>query len=154
MDLLLTLTRFNYAPDGTFGKLRLPDGSSLYTVEPPWKDNEPNVSCIPDGLYDLALRKSPKVFQSSGGKYSHGYEILGVPGRQFCMIHPANWPHELDGCIAPGLDYRIIQTKEGEFKQAVTSSRAAFVRLMNVMQKADSVKLYIKPFVMEYQKAG
>lgn len=50
---------------------------------------------IPLGTYRITLYDSPK----------HGPNtplLNGVPGRTFIEIHPANWAHELLGCLAPG----------------------------------------------------
>jgi hypothetical protein len=75
------LTRFAYLPDGTFGELVFPDGTSMFTVERPWKDNTPKESCIPDGIYQLGMRESPVVHRSSGGMFHEGWEVLDVEGR-------------------------------------------------------------------------
>lgn len=32
----------------------------LYTLEPPYKDNQQNISCIPEGRYIVKRHKSPK----------------------------------------------------------------------------------------------
>lgn len=121
----LLLERFNYAPDGTFGRLIMPSGKIFYTCEQPWNGNKVGASCIPEGKYQMAMRKSPVVERSSNGDFFEGWEILEVPGRTFIMIHPANWPHELRGCISVGLDYEMILNR-----QAVSKSREAFRQFM------------------------
>lgn len=90
----VALTRFAYTGQGVWGKLALPDGSYLYTVERPWLNNAPFVSCIPDGTYTLA----PGFFHRGGYP---AMELQGVPGRTLIKMHRANQPHELKGCIAP-----------------------------------------------------
>lgn len=40
-----------YYDTHTEGVLTLPDGQEIYTLERPWLDNEPSVSCIPEGQY-------------------------------------------------------------------------------------------------------
>lgn len=49
---------------------------------------------IPKGVYTITLYDSPK----------RGLVPLlcDVPDRTFIEIHPANYAHELEGCIAPG----------------------------------------------------
>ena len=140
----IILERFAYSPDGTFGRLKLPGGWSCFTVERPWKSNEPFESCIPDGVYDLKRRRSPVVERTSGGKHLYGWEVVDVPGRSYIMIHPANWPKDVQGCIGVGRDYAIIQGANG-----VTHSRATFDELMERLQ-GGAWQIEIRPFIMEY----
>jgi hypothetical protein len=139
------IERFSYAPDGTFGRLTLPSGRVLFTCEQPWNGNAVGESCIPEGEYQMKMRRSPVVQRSSGGKYDEGWEVIGVPGRTFIMIHPANWPHELRGCIAPGMNYAIISGKQG-----VSSSRQAFDIFMDELDGEETVSLGIYQKRPEY----
>lgn len=124
-DNTIVLERFAYSPDGTFGKMYVPGGFECYTVELPWKDNQPRVSCIPEGMYGLGKRYSPVVQRSSGGEFEVGWEVQNVPGRSLIMIHPGNWPSNFMGCIGTGKAYAVISGKNG-----VTSSRDTFRELM------------------------
>jgi hypothetical protein len=83
-----------YHPKGTNGSL-LAEGSLLcFTIELPWIHNEPQHSCIPEGVYGLVKRYSPK--------FRWHLHLTGVPGRSLILIHPANDAlKELRGCIAP-----------------------------------------------------
>jgi hypothetical protein len=100
-------------PEGSNGGLY--NGAQLVcrTIELPWRDNEPRVSCIPEGRYELLKRYSKK--------YQWHLLVKGVPGRSYILIHPANVAlTELKGCIAPvsahtgpgrGSQSRIAQAK-------------------------------------------
>jgi len=116
----LTLTRFAYLDNGVFGRLVLPSGIRLYTVERPWLDNATSVSCIPEGRY----RIKPRHY--FGGGYD-AYEICNVPGRTHILFHVANWPHDVEGCV--GLGRRLDL---GE--PAVWESTPAFKRFMSEMK--------------------
>jgi len=79
---------------GTNGQLF--NGAQLVcrTIELPWKDNAPQISCIPEGRYQLVKRHS--------AKYGHHLLVKRVPKRSYILIHPANVAlKELKGCIAP-----------------------------------------------------
>lgn len=96
----LILTRDLMTPDVTHGKLSIVDPAgkvlfSCFTLELPWKDNKPQISCIPPGQYRLLHRSSPK--------YANHLHVLDVPGRSYILIHPANYVSQLRGCIAPGM---------------------------------------------------
>jgi len=59
-----------------------------------------------------------------GGKTDYPcFELRDVPGRTEIKIHKANYPHQLLGCIAPGM-------ARDEAKPAVWSSGTAFNILM------------------------
>lgn len=89
----LTLTR-TYRPGGTNGTLELNGKLVCYTIELPWRDNKPQVSCIPEGTYMLVKRYSDK--------FKHHLLVQDVPDRSLILIHPANNAElELKGCIAP-----------------------------------------------------
>jgi hypothetical protein len=88
----LELTR-EYRGTGTNGVMKL---VVCHTLELPWRDNERNVSCIPEGRYELRKGMSQK----------HGVHIRvrDVPGREGILLHPGNHAErDLKGCIAPVL---------------------------------------------------
>lgn len=91
MELVLSRTYFS---NGTNGLLHLNGKPLCFTIELPWRQNKPRVSCIPEGRYKLEKRYSDK----------HRYHLLltGVQERDLILIHPANNAlAELKGCIAP-----------------------------------------------------
>ena len=91
MELELLRT---YYPMGTNGKILLQGKLISYCIELPWKNNHAQVSCIPEGRYELEKRWSPKFLRH--------LQVMDVKDRDYILIHPANDAmHELRGCIAP-----------------------------------------------------
>lgn len=81
---------------GTWGLLSYPPADlTLHTVEQLWVDNKRGISCVPCGRYLVRATYSPRF----GRKM---YLLLDVPHRDGIRIHPANWPMQLNGCIALG----------------------------------------------------
>jgi hypothetical protein len=118
MELELMRT---YFPDGTNGELK--DGGQLicFTIELPWRENQSNISCIPEGRYELAQR-----FHEHYGWHIH---LLNVPGRDWILIHPATDAQiQLRGCIAP------CSSLKGHGKGM--ASRAANDKLRTVVYEA------------------
>lgn len=115
----LTLERFCYAPGyGTFGTWMV-GGHLLYSVEQPANRNQRAQSCIPEGRYRCELDYFHK------GKYP-AYEIKDVPGgRTRVLIHKANWPRQVQGCIAPVLGFECVRGSIGG-----PSSKIAFDMFM------------------------
>lgn len=69
--------------------------SPIYTLEPPWRDNERDISCIPQGKYRLAPYNS--------AKYPDVWEVKDVPGRTAILFHIGNYLKDTRGCILPGM---------------------------------------------------
>ncbi|HQU66547.1 MAG TPA: DUF5675 family protein [Flavobacteriaceae bacterium] len=91
MELVLTRV---YKRGGTNGTLTLNGHFVCFTIELPWKENQKNVSCIPEGTYELKARHSKK--------FNNHLQIMDVPNRSCILLHPANDAvKELSGCIAP-----------------------------------------------------
>ncbi|MCG9624621.1 DUF5675 family protein [Vibrio mediterranei] len=122
----LTLHR-SYFPHGVFGTLCDEFGNKLcYTIERPWQDNAKGKSCVPEGEYHLTPHQSPKFGQcyALDGE-EHGVTIFGPSQRTHILIHKANKASQLQGCIAPGMTFGVL---DGEW--AVLSSTQAFNKLM------------------------
>lgn len=86
-----------YFEDRTEGRLIFPDGSYVFTLELPWKDNLPSVSCIPEGRYivDRDTTGKHRWFKIREGQ---------IEGRTFIEFHEASSVRFLEGCIAPCME--------------------------------------------------
>ncbi len=123
--LELMLNRYDSDDNGTFGTLA-GEGMLLTTLELPWRDNKPNMSCIPKGDYICELVQSPHFGQV--------YQIQNVPGRSHILIHPGNLAGDValglrsdsEGCILPGLFRTTVAGQSG-----IAHSRSALAWLMN-----------------------
>jgi hypothetical protein len=91
----LTLTRRECTDTYTGGIIK-DDGTHIcYTLELPWKDNEPCVSCIPEGIYQCVWQR---------WRLPMRIEIQDVPERSLIQIHSGNYLGDTEGCILPGLE--------------------------------------------------
>lgn len=130
MDLLLLRT---YLQNGTNGTLRAEGQEICRTIELPWKDNRPRVSCIPEGSYRLRKRYSPK--------FGSHFEVVGVKDRQYILFHPANdAAKELKGCIAPVSQH----TGEGRGSSSRAALHSMKARLFPVLNLGGVLVLTIK----------
>jgi len=106
--MILLLIRFESSDQGTKGILILPDGKTYCTLELPWKNNRPMVSCIPEGTYRLVNH----YFRG----YRRSFRLLGVPGRSFILIHNGNFAGDEEkgfkthsrGCILVGRKFGTL----------------------------------------------
>lgn len=115
------LERFAYLDSGTLGKLTIDDWS-CYTIERPWKNNAANVSCIPEGTYACQ--------PFSGSRFQNVIQVMDVPDRTFILIHVANFPHDVEGCI--GVGDRFVSDS---LEPAVYNSKKTLANLMNAFEK-------------------
>lgn len=119
-----TLTRV-YKSGGTNGTLTLNGHFVCFTIELPWQENKKNVSCIPEGKYDLKTRYSQK--------HKRHLEVVDVYNRSLILFHPANNAlEELQGCIAPVMHLTGIGT--GIY------SRFALDKLLSIVYQAKDRK--------------
>ena len=129
----LTLYRIFQSNQGTFGIIYGPCGRICYTLEPPWKDNRPNVSCIPDGGYEV--RYMPR---SASGKYKDCYHLQNVSGRYGILIHKGNLVTHTMGCILPG--QRIGYLKG---RRAVLGSASALRKIHSITDR-EGFKIHVR----------
>lgn len=122
---MLTLVRLFSDIDGTIGMLYKGRRFLCYTMEPPWRNNRPNISCIPQGEYEVEY-----LARSSSGKYKDCYWIKGVRGRKGILFHKGNLVTDTHGCVLPGL---TLGTLKGRL--AVLKSRQAVALIHSVTNR-------------------
>src|SRR5260221_6285664 len=130
MELELIRT---YYPNGTNGDLLLNGDKICSTIELPWKENKPQVSCIPEGKYELKKRYTPR--------FGNHFILMNVPNRSFILLHAANDAlKEMRGCIAP------VSFLTGDGKG--TQARAALAKVVKAvnpeLEKGNQVFLTIQ----------
>jgi len=94
------------------------------TLENPWLDNKPNISCIPKGSYVCSRYNS--------NKYKNVYEVKNVDGRTYILIHCGNTEKDTNGCILVGKGFSVIRGH-----QAITNSIAAMLELNSFLGDND-----------------
>lgn len=125
-----TLIR-TYEEKGTRGELLDSEGNHVcLMIERPQTGEFP---CIPEGAYTLSRYNSPK----------HGpntWQYDDVPGRTNIQIHIANWPHELEGCQAPGM----LRATGVDGEPGVGQSRVAYIKFMEMTKDYSHLTIEIK----------
>ena len=112
------------------GSLRIDGALFCVTLEPPWMQNRPFISCIPAGCYKAVRCNSPK--------YGNTFEIVDVEGRSLILFHPGNWPSQTEGCVLLGQYPAKLRGK-----RAVANSGNTFHRFMEQCKGVDSFDLFI-----------
>lgn len=133
-DLLrLDLIRISQSDRCTQGVLRLHGWAFAVTMEPPWRDNQPDVSCIPADDYFCARIISPH--------FGETFEITGVPNRAHILLHKLNEVNETKGCVGIGEEFGgtyeaplIVGSARGfgEFLRLLEGRQSFLLRIIEV----------------------
>ena len=115
------LRRFYQDERQTLGTLTV-GATTLFTIEPPPRNNQPNLSCIPEGRYRMT------IVDVDGEKRIRldGAMIRGE--RTLINIEVANFASELGGCIGVGEGVQAQSLSNHLFM--TTDSQAAWDRLL------------------------
>jgi hypothetical protein len=118
----LELRRRWLSDKSTIGELWIDGEFECFTLEDvyraPGQAFVPGATCIPCGLYDVAITHSPKF----------GIDmplVLNVPGRRGIRFHWGNKPEDTDGCVLVG-KHRVID----QILESRAAYEAFFQRLM------------------------
>lgn len=133
-SIQVTLTRRKSFPGCTLGTLRIQTRNLVWeckTLELPWLNNEPQISCIPKGTYTCRRLNSVK--------FGETFQIRDVPGRSGILFHAGNTAKDTRGCILLGVD---VET--GGRKPCLLSSRAAMTTFRQMLEGIDTFELEIK----------
>ena len=121
-----------YFPKGTNGVISLNGKPVCNSIELPWLQNQHQISCVPEGEYELEKRYSPK--------FQWHLQLLNVPNRDLILIHPANDAQkELKGCIAPVL----FLTGEGKGIHSKSGLKMLLDMVIPELQKGNKIYLQI-----------
>jgi len=131
------IKRFKYTMYATYGTLIVCDdiGHVVFncmTLELPWLMNEKNISCIPNGTYQIKYLPS--------AKFGHAWEFIYVPNRSEIKFHAGNFTHQIQGCILLGTSHVDI---DGDGLPDIALSRSAVWQFEKALSGEDSVKVYI-----------
>lgn len=138
----------------TLGLLFLGD-TTLCTIERPWiqaidpernRGGLKNLSCVPPGLYTLE-RHNTETHPMTYALVNHELDVVHYEGddhdpdedRATCLIHVANYVHNVIGCIGPGTRAEL----DPKFGYCVRESRKAMEILRQILGFADGHLLEI-----------
>lgn len=127
---LAILTRKTTTSKETLGEIICYNGVNeikLKTLELPWLDNKPSISCIPTGTYVCKFTRSLKFPNGT-------YEVKNVNGRSGIRIHIGNYYNQIQGCILIGTSLTDIN-KDGQID--TVSSTVAFNTMNSFFGKKD-----------------
>ena len=126
--MTIELQRF-YQDGWTDGMILINGVFVCQSIELKWANNGRNISCVPEGVYPVAIIQHPK----------HGdcLRVDGVKGRSGILIHVANDAQkELRGCIAPV--FSLTGNGKGQY------SRLALTYIIENLRRSGEKNHFIK----------
>lgn len=118
----------------TLGRIVVFDGNKVklqvLCLELPNLGNQKNISCVPEGKYE--------VHKIASMKFGKCFELQDVPGREGILIHKGNYNSDTKGCILPGMGFEDINN-DGNLD--VIESTHALTKMLNILP--NSFTLYI-----------
>lgn len=124
-----------YGKMQTLGRLIVFDGKEILlkvlTLELPDLGNQKNISCIPEGKYEVHRIYSPK--------FGNCFHLQDVPGRSAILIHRGNYTKDTMGCILVGLNHIDI---DNDGLKDVSDSTAAMNKLLTIITD-NEFELYV-----------
>lgn len=134
---VFTMLRY-YQKGFTLGSMFLNEVPLVNTFEPPWMNNNHNLSCFPQGLYVAKYVNSPK----------HGwcYELQDVPGRAEIQVHIGNDLADTSGCVLVGKYHGLVWKGRPWARKStvgVLDSRIAFNQFMAAAGKDREIQIEV-----------
>ena len=133
-EVSVTMTRQKFFPSCTLGFLHIQTTNLVWrckTLELPWLDNTPGISCIPKGNYTCRRVKS--------SKFGETFQVCDVPNRQGILFHAGNSaPKDTRGCILLGVGAEVSGGNA-----YLLSSRPAMKTFMQMLEGVESFDITI-----------
>ena len=136
---IASIRRFGHDDEGSPGRLTTP-GFSCFSLELPWRDNQPNISCLPTGVYFVRW-----TYSNHFRRFMYAIEEQ-IPNRGGFRIHSGNFAGDKakglrsDSLGCPLLGYQMGRLDK---QRAVLVSRPAVADFVTFMG--------MQPFTLEIQ---
>jgi len=119
----------SYLEKCTIGWLTFGD-FNCFTLELPDRDNQTNISCIPEGTYKFHTRLSAK----------NGFilELEDVEDRTYIQIHSGNYTSQIQGCILVGDSLKDINHDK---IPDVTNSKNTLKKLLELVGDSGEIRI-------------
>lgn len=106
----VTILRLSHG-EGIIGACYVNGMFLCFSLELSWRNNEPEVSCIPAGVYKAVRHTSPK--------FGETYLLVDVPKRSEILFHAGNSIADTKGCILLGDRPRSLTSEIWESRDSV-----------------------------------
>lgn len=124
---------------GTFGKIYAPNGFEAFSIERPWMNNLPFISCIPPGSYKARLGVYYGGDGVGGDKDDYAAYVLDVPPpRSDIKIHILQTAVQSFGCPGMGDSFGVV-----DGRWAVMNAYDTYWRFMRSLKERPEIRVNI-----------
>ena len=116
-------------PDCTLGRLYFED-FQCFTLELPWLNNKPNISCIPAGRYEY--------FKRTSSKNGEVLQLKGTEPRTYIQLHSGNYTRQIQGCILPGDSIKFL---DNDSIPDVTNSKNTLNKILTLVPSQGIIQI-------------
>lgn len=115
-----------YLPSATLGTFLYEDRLLTLCLELPWRHNEQQVSCIPEGTYPITWENH--------AKFGQVYRLHNVPNRDGVLIHTGNELGDTHGCLLPAYYMQVDAMGSLYSKDSLAAIR---MLMKNLLRRGD-----------------
>ena len=117
--------------NSTIGELFINEVFLGYTLELPWRDNQHNISCVPEGTYPIQMFPAEHWHRSVP-------VVMNVPNRSGIEMHVANYTKDVLGCIGFGF------TRATDFiGDSINAIEILYRNISSALQRNEAVMISI-----------
>ena len=118
-----------YREDCTLGIFTI-NNFRCFSLELPDKENQQDISCIPEGIYEYYSRNSPNN--------GNVLELRSVPNRDYIQIHKGNFTRNVLGCILVGESIKFL---DRDSIPDVTRSKPTLKKVLELAGKSGKIHI-------------
>jgi hypothetical protein len=144
----IDIIRTQFGKDATNGLLFINGVFECYTLEDQYQDKKVyGETCIPEGSYDVVLRKEGGFHTRYAKKYSFHKGMLwikDVPQFEWILFHLGNTDENTAGCILVGDTQQDLDvSKDGFIGSSGNAYKKFYPKVADVLENGESVRVNI-----------
>jgi hypothetical protein len=143
------IIRLNKSAESMIGAMYLNGEFQGFTLEDPTREQKiEKVTAIPDGVYNLGLRKADsgmtKKYRAKYDWFKWHLWIQGIPGFEYVYIHVGNKTEDSDGCILLGDQPKNNVTQKGWVGNSTNTFSNFYKKVFPRLENGESATIIIR----------
>tara|TARA_Y100000114_G_C11656178_1_gene276712 strand:+ start:124 stop:708 length:585 start_codon:yes stop_codon:yes gene_type:complete len=146
--MIIDLIRTQFGSDATNGMLFLDGVFECFSLEDEYREQKiRGETCIPEGSYEVVLRKEGGFHQRYSSRYSFHKGMLwvkSVPNFEWILFHLGNTDENTAGCILVGDTQQDLDvSKDGFIGSSGNAYKKFYPKVAEVLENGEEVTLNV-----------
>ena len=146
--MIIDLIRTQFGSDATNGMIFLDGVFECFSLEDEYREQKiRGETCIPEGSYEVVLRKEGGFHQRYSSRYSFHKGMLwvkSVPNFEWILFHLGNTDENTAGCILVGDTQQDLDvSKDGFIGSSGNAYKKFYPKVADVLENGESVRVNI-----------